>query len=199
MSAYSKLIRAAIGDGARSNKFNVIFSFQSSGGFEKELAISCKSSSYPDIKAKTADFKYKGHIIPIYISSVYGNDWDAEFYMDPTHKLKRFFDSWVEFYDGRGEGITMRDVGARQGTIFLPNGEPLFPNLDNKGDLTVTARIYQFDFDAEITPETTDGATAKYVLYNVFPSGIDKISVGENDDFLTLKVNFKYSYFERED
>lgn len=194
MPSFSKLLRNAIGNGARGNKFNVIFNFKGSNNFEKKLAITCKSCDYPTIKTKTVDFKYKGQTIPIPLSANFDHEWNAEFYMNEKHNIKNFFDEWMLVYHSRGKDSSMTDDNFKD-RIKLSDGS-IFSSF-NDSFFTVNVDILQFPFETNILPDTIDGATARYRLYNVFPTDVMKISAGESDELLTAKVSFKYSYFER--
>lgn len=194
MPSFSKMLRKTIGNGARSNKFNVIFNFKDNKGFEKKLSLTCKSCDYPNISTKTFDFKYKGQVIPIPLSSNYDHDWNAEFFLGENHQVKDFFDDWMIVYNARGENSSMSGINFKD-KIKLADGSVFSSFNDNF--FTVDVDIYQFDFETNILPDTIEGATAHYKLYNVFPISVMKLSTSENDDILTAKVNFRYSYFER--
>lgn len=194
MASYSKLLRKAIGNGARSNKFNVVFNFKDSNNFEKKLAITCKSCDYPSIKTNSFDFKYRGRAIPIPLSSNFDHDWTAEFYLDESHLIREFFDEWMLIYHSRGEYSSMTGENFKK-KINLSDGS-IFSSFDDDF-FTVSVDIYQFPFETNILPETIEGATAHYKLYNVFPTDVQKLSAGDADGIMTVKVSFKYSYFER--
>ena len=191
MPDYAKLLRKAIGDGARSNKYNVVFNINGSSDFQKRLSATCKSCGSPGAKAKTMDFKYKGFTIPLPLNSETNHDWDADFYLDENHDIKKFFDDWILAYGARGQYTSANGEDFVK-TIKIPNGTISF----NDPYMTVDVDLYQFDFNANIMPDTVSGWTAHYVLHNVFPISTTDPQYSDQDEMMTVKVQFKYSYFE---
>lgn len=184
---YSRIIKHIIGNGARSNKFVVIFN--DLGNYAKDLNFICTSSKIPSIQTVTSDYKYKGHAISVPIGAKYTTDWSADFYVDEDHNIKKFFEDWIESYDTKGENISM------SGKPFMypltPNGFPVLTK-------TCTVDIEQYPFDVDLIIENKS-PSAIYRLYNVFPKSIQEISLDENDSLEKLNVTFGFSYFERID
>ena len=60
MSSTSDLIHAAIGEGARSTKFDVAFQFTNPSMFPsaQNVAVMVKTTSFPSKYHQTIDFKY---------------------------------------------------------------------------------------------------------------------------------------------
>ena len=184
---YSKIIKRIIGEGARSNKF--VLRFNNLGTYARDLNFICISSKIPSIQAVTANYKYKGHDIEIPIGAKYTSDWSADFYVDEEHKIKTFFEDWIEMFDTRGENISM--TGKSFSYARIPNGTLL-------QDFTSTVDIEQYPFDTDLITES-NSPTATYRLYNVFPKSMQEISLDENDSLEKLNVTFGFSYFERLD
>lgn len=183
--SYSRILRRIIGDGARSNRFAV--KFNDFGNFAKDLNFICTSASLPSIQTTTADYKYKGHSVTVPIGCKYVTDLTMDFYLDEEHKIKKFFDEWIEMYDTRGENISMS--GKQFQFVKMPNG-------DNVNDFTCTVDIEQFTFDENML-NINAIPSVRYRLYNVFPTNVGSISLDDNDSIEKLQVTFKFSYYER--
>lgn len=182
---YSKILKRIIGNGARSNKFVVIFN--DLGNYARDLNFICTSSKLPTLQTVTVDYKYKGHSISVPVGAKYSSDWSADFYVDDDHKIKTFFEDWIEMYDTRGENISMS--GKPFNFAKIPNGSAL-------SNFTCTVDIEQYPFDCDLV-SGYGSPLAVYRLYNVFPKSLPEIQLDENDSLEKLSVTFGYSYFER--
>lgn len=186
---YTKFIDKALGDGSRSNKYDVFFSIDG-GQFDKRLSILCQTTKLPAITADTVEYKYKGKSIPLPIGYSYGQEWECNFLLDDNHEIKKFFEEWIERYSTRRENVTY--TGKEFSNVRIPGGGTFNKN-------TIDVKIVQYNFKAEINPYNSNesNATAVYVLHNVFPVSTSDISYGTDDEIETLTVTFKYSHFER--
>lgn len=182
---YSKIIKRIIGDGARTNKF--VVRFNDLGSYARDLNFTCISTRIPSLTAATVNYKYKGHEIEIPVGAKYGSDWSADFYMDEGHRIKKFFDDWIEMYDTRGENISMSGKAYKPATA--PDGSTL-------QSFTCTVDIEQYPFDADLINDA-GVPSAIYRIYNVFPKSTQEISLDDNDSLEKLSVTFGYSYYER--
>lgn len=182
---YSRLIKRIIGDGSRTNKYTV--RFNDFGDYARDLNFICTSTKIPFIQTVTADYKYKGHTITIPVGAKYSNDWSAEFYVDDSHKIVKFFCDWIEMFDTRGENTSM--TGKSFSFAQIPNGEKM-------NDFTCTVDIEQYPFDSDLLHDAGQ-SSAKYRLYNVYPVSMTDISLDDNDTIEKLNVTFKFSYFDR--
>jgi hypothetical protein len=185
----SKFFNSVLGDGARSNKFDVFFSIDG-GMFDKRLSALCQNTSLPGLNTDVIEYKYKGKPIPIPIGCTYTQDWECTFLVDDNHDIKKFFEDWISMYDTRSEDLTY--TGESYHPISIPGGG----TLDKP---TINVRVVQYNFDAEISPFTQNDSnvTATYMLYNVFPVSTSSIGYTSEDDMETLTVNFKFSHFRR--
>ncbi len=193
MPEYAKLLRSAIGDGARANKFNIIFNLNGPVDFQRKLTIACSSCGVPGIKSRPYDFKFKGVSIPLPLASETSHDWNADFYLDENHEIKKFFDDWINAFQARGQ-YSSADGKDFIRTLKTPDGEISFSDPY----MTIDVDVYQFGFDVSILPDTVEGWTAHYKIHNVFPIAFTEPAFADQDEILSLKVQFKYSYFEYE-
>lgn len=185
----SKFFNNVLGDGARTNKFDVFFSIDG-GSFDKKLSSLCQSTNLPGVSTDVIEYKYKGKSIPIPIGYSYTQEWECTFLVDDNQDIKRFFEDWISTYDARSEDLTF--TGVTSDVVNIPGG-----GIFNKP--TTNVKIVQYNFDTEINPYTqNDGnVTAEYMLYNVFPVSTSAINFTSEDDIETLSVTFKFSHFRR--
>lgn len=174
------LIHNAIGDGARSTKWDIAFSFSSPSIFPtpENVAIMCKASQLPARGLQTIPLKIKGRTIPVRGQVKYNNTWQCTFYSDPSHKLKHAFETWINACD---EGLQYDE-----------------PDIDTEKNIKEHAKtgyvkdicIYQCDFD-----ETQN--TCRYIIHNVYPTEVSTITLdSESGQVETFDVTFSYSHFD---
>lgn len=174
------LLQKALGDGARSSKWDIAFSFSSPSIFPtpENVAVMCKASQLPARGMQTIPIKIKGRTIPVRGQVKYSNNWQCTFYSDPSHKLKHAFETWINACD---EGLQYED-----------------PDIDTEKNIMEHAKtgyvkdicIYQCDFD-----ETQN--TCRYIIHNVFPIEVSTIPLdGDVGQVETFDVTFSYSHFE---
>lgn len=187
----SKFFEQVLGDGSRTNKFEVFFGIDG-GQFDKTLSLLLQSTSLPTMTTDVVEYKYKGKSIPIPISCDYTQEWDCNFIVDDHHNVKSFFDSWIERFSIRGENNTF--TGKEFSDVVLPTGGIFTQNV-------VNVKIVQYGFNAEIAPFNSNEQfkEATYMLYNVFPVSVSGIKFDTEDEIQTITVSFKFSHFERID
>lgn len=185
----SKFFEKALGDGARTNKFDVFFSIDGSQ-FDKRLSLLLQSTSLPSVTTSVIEYKYKGKTIPIPISCDYTQEWECTFLVDDNHDIKTFFENWIELYSLRAEDMSF--TGKQSDYINIPGG--------GKFDkTTINVRVTQYNFNAEVNPFTSNehNITAEYMIYNVFPVSVSPLKYDTEDEIQTITVAFKFSHFER--
>ena len=91
MSSVANLIQTAIGDGARTTKYDVAFQFTNPSMFPsaQNVAVMVKTTSFPAKQHQTIDFKYAGRSIPIRGQIKYSNTWECTFYLPQDHSIKK--------------------------------------------------------------------------------------------------------------
>lgn len=177
-------IRSALGDGARSTRFDAIFEFTNSSDFpsQSNTAVLVKSASFPGVEHQIIDLKYKGRTIPIRGQIKYSHNWECTFYLTENHQLKKGFEDWIEALDE---------------TIYYPSSTYLSSsvtttraNHKSLSNYTKDIAIYQLDYN-----DTTQ--VAKYILHNAFPIQTSTVSVSMEGpgSVLEFTVNFAFSYF----
>ena len=95
------LIQSALGDGARSTKFDVMFQFTNPNLFpnQRNVAVLVKSSNFPSKSCSTINVPYKGRAIPIRGQEKFSQTWECTFYLDENHKIKNAFEAWIDALD----------------------------------------------------------------------------------------------------
>lgn len=184
MSSTSDLIHSAIGEGARSTKFDVAFQFTNPSMFPsaQNVAVMVKTTSFPAKQHQTIDFKYAGRSIPIRGQVKYSNTWECTFYLPQDHSIKKAFESWIDALDETVyfEQTPSVDVSRTR-------------SLHNRSGYSTDIAIYQLDF-------TGQNQVARYTLHNVFPIEVQPVTVNSDGpgDIEELSVTFSFSHYELE-
>ena len=184
MSSVANLIQTAIGDGARTTKFDVAFQFTNPSMFPsaQNVAVMVKTTSFPAKQHQTIDFKYAGRSIPIRGQIKYSNTWECTFYLPQDHSIKKAFESWIDALDE---------------TVYFENTPSAnvsrTRSLHNRNGYTTDIAIYQLDF-------TGQNQVARYILHNVFPIEVQPLTVNSDGpgDIEELSVTFSFSHYELE-
>lgn len=177
------LLQSALGDGARSTKWDVAFAFTNPTMFPsaQNVAMMCKTTALPARGMSTIELKYKGRTIPIRGQVKYPQRWECTFYSDSAHKLKNAFETWIEAMD---ETVHYEEVNQYTSDTITLHG---------KQGYVKDIAIYQESFD-----ETQN--SCRYILHNVFPVEVSPVSLssegpGTVEEFT---VTFSYSHYEIE-
>lgn len=184
MSSAGSLINAALGDGARSTKFDVAFQFSNPTMFPsaQNVAVMVKSATFPSKQHQTIDFKYAGRSVPIRGQIKYTNTWECTFYLPQDHSIKKAFESWIDALD---EMVYFEESPSANVSSTRA--------IHNKKGYTKDIAIYQLDF-------TGTQQIARYILHNVFPIEVQPVTVSSDGpgDIEELSVTFSYSHYELE-
>ena len=184
MSSAGSLINAALGDGARSTKFDVAFQFSNPSMFPsaQNVAVMVKSATFPSKMHQTIDFKYAGRSVPIRGQIKYTNTWECTFYLPQDHSIKKAFESWIDALD---EMVYFEESPSANVSSTRA--------IHNKKGYTKDIAIYQLDF-------TGTQQIARYILHNVFPIEVQPVTVSSDGpgDIEELSVTFSYSHYELE-
>lgn len=164
------MINSALGDGARSTKFECVIGLDTFKPGSKMLSAFVKTASFPGKSHEVIDLKFKGRNIPIKGQTKYENTWSCTFYLDEMHSLKKAFEDEIESLDIHTYGD---------------------PQTAGRSNYVRTLTIIQLDFDGT-------QQTAVYNLYNVFPKSVSQVDtdyseVGKVQEFT---VEFSYSHFD---
>ena len=164
------MINSALGDGARSTKFECIIGLDSFKAGSKMLSAVVKTASFPGKSHEVIDLKFKGRNIPIKGQTKYENTWNCTFYLDEMHSLKKAFEDEIESLDVHNFGDN---------------------TVSGKSTYARTLTIIQLDFDGS-------QQTAVYNLYNVFPKSVSQVDVdySEVGKVQEFTVEFSYSHFD---
>ena len=184
MSSVANLIQTAIGDGARTTKYDVAFQFTNPSMFPsaQNVAVMVKTTSFPAKQHQTIDFKYAGRSIPIRGQVKYTNTWECTFYLPQDHSIKKGFENWIDAFDE---------------TVYFENTPNVnvsrARSLHNRHGYTTDIAIYQLDF-------TGQNQVARYILHNVFPIEVQPVTVNSDGpgDIEELSVTFSFSNYELE-
>lgn len=171
------MLNNAIGDGARSTKFDCVIGLDTFLPGSKMLSSIVKTSSFPGVSNEIIDLKFKGRNIPLRGQTKYENTWTCTFYLDEAHTLKKAFQDEIESLDAH----LFDDV-----TGVVSNAQNR-----NARNYTRTMTIVQLDFDGT-------QQTAVYNLYNVFPKTVQQVDVdySEVGKVQEFTVEFSYSHFD---
>lgn len=178
-SMVQNLIQNALGDAARSTKFDCIINFVDSS--KESLKYLVKTSQFPGKTHEVINIKYKGRTIPIKGQTKYDNNsWTCTFYLTEDHNLKYKFENWIEAIDQK-HNIKKVDDNVEYNQMLF--------DLDNK--YTTEMKIIGNDFHGSKN-------MIEYTLYNCFPKNVSSIDVdySSTGTVLEFSVEFSYSYFD---
>lgn len=174
------LMNQALGDGARSTKFECAIVFNKGSLIHvpnEEVSFHVKTSQFPGKSNDVIDLKFKGRTIPIKGQVKYDNTWGCSFYLDEGHLLKKSFEDWIESLEQvhNMENILEDNIQKAQND-----------NTNYQTDM----KIYQNDFHGNNT-------AIEYTLYNVFPKSISTVDVDYSSvgTILEYTVEFSYSHY----
>ena len=169
------MINNALGDGARSTKFDCIIGLDTFSAGSKMLSAMVKTASFPGKSHEVIDLKFKGRNIPVRGQTKYENTWSCTFYLDEMHSLKKAFEDEIESLDIHTFSDNINYSAQSR------NSERYSRKLT----------IVQLDFDGT-------QQTAIYNLYNVFPKSVSSVDVdySEVGKVQEFTVEFSYSHFE---
>lgn len=174
------LIQNSIGDGARSTKWDVAFNFTDPSIFPsaENVAVMCKACTLPARGLSTIEFKLKGRTIPIRGQVKYSGTFDCTFYSDERMKLRHAFETW----------IAACDEMYQYGELYADLESNIQAHARN--GYTKDISLYQINFEES-------EQTAKYTIYNVFPTEIGAITLdSESPEIETFTVTFAFSNFD---
>lgn len=173
-----RLLYQALGDGARSNRYDVLITLKdnASGLNERNVGMLCKAASFPGRTHDVIDFVYKGRSIPIRGQSGYEQEWSCTFYLTEDHALRDEFATWIESLDEVHNYVSASYAAPMRSSSH--NG------------YTREIKIYQQNY-------TDTGATAEYTLHNAFPKAVEAIDLNgsEATNILEFRVTFAYSHY----
>lgn len=171
------MINDALGDGARSTKFDCVIGLDTFLPGSRMLSAVVKTASFPGKSHEVIDLKFKGRNIPVRGQTKFENTWSCTFYLDEMHSLKKAFEDEIESLDIHN---------FKDQTSIVKNAQ-----RRNQKNYTRTLTIVQLDFDGS-------QQTAVYNLYNVFPKSVSQVDVdySEVGKVQEFTVEFSYSHFE---
>ena len=157
--------------GARPNKYRIaINSKESSGPTEDQMDILCKAASLPEAAIGTIDVYNQGRKLVIAGDKTYTSAWDVTFYNTREMDIKNKMEEWMKRID---------DVQSHN-REWEENSE------------------YMTDMEVhQLNGENIE--TAKYKLYNVWPSNISSVDLADDsqDTVSEFTVTFTYSHWEK--
>lgn len=169
---------SALGDGARSNRYDVLFTLKDNTAQldGRTIGMLCKSASFPGRTHETIDFVYKGRSIPIRGQSAYEQEWTCTFYLTENHQLRDEFVNWIESLDEVHNYVSASYASKQR--------------QNSHEGYTREIKIYQQNYN-------DDGATAEYTLHNAFPKSVSSIDLNGADgtSLIEFQVTFAYSHF----
>lgn len=166
-------LNAALGDGARSTKFECMVNFPRAVSTEEEVVMLGKSASFPGLTARPIELKYRGHTIPIKGQVNYGNTLSVTFLLTENHKLKLDLYNWMHMMDPNN---------------IIDAGYNLKPKQYRQ-----LIQVAQLNFN-------NDTITMIYNIENAFPQSISTTEVDYADvgRITEMTVEFAFSHFSME-
>lgn len=181
-TAIQNLLHTALGDGARSTKFDCLVMFTSPSLFVGgELAALVKTAQFPGKSHEVIDVKFKGRNIPIKGQVKYDNTWTCTFYLTEDHKLKKGFEDWIESLDQKHN---VKEVSSA-----IHDAQE-----NNKiNGYTTTMTIYQLDFEGR-------KQKVAYHMRYAYPKSVSMVEVDYSavGTVLEFTVEFSYAYYDTE-
>lgn len=175
-----------LGDGARLTKFNFILPHLAGSPLQTDdITYHVKGLTLPKIEHEPIKLMHKGRPIPIRGTTKFSQSFTVTFYMQESHIVKRFFESWMAmieqrhyYYDPRKQEEIQRSLGAG-------GGKPDYMTWYN-----TDAWIEQRNFDG-------DEVTAVYEIKNVFPTSVEPPSYSYESvgQIAEQTVTFAYSHY----
>lgn len=180
MVALQDKILKALGDGARSTKYDIEFYHNDQKITNDEVGILCRTASIPNRQVSPIAIKYKGRDIYIPGHTKYSGTYDCEFYCPENHNIRDYFERWQQ-------GIEMRSKPA----VFNPkDSASALQGLNGLETITV----YQTKFNSN---DYKKDRTKGYKFYGVYPMEISLMNYDSNGpgNVLVFTVTFQYTYY----
>jgi hypothetical protein len=173
----------ALGEGARSTKFDIEFYHNETKITNKNAGILCKTASVPNRQLNPIPIKYKGREVYIPGQTKYTGTYDCEFYCTEDHNIRDYFEKWQQSIEMRSSVV-----------VFNPDADKAALNSLN-GLETIT--VYQIKNDSLDLKDKTK----KYTLYGVYPLEISAMNYDSSGpgNVLTFTVTFQYTYYTVKD
>lgn len=161
-------LKAALGAGARANKYRVNFSVPSTVPVSSNLQNAdalCKASSFPGVSVGQIEVFNQGRKLILPGDTSYTNTWELTFYTTEDHALRKDMISWMASTDN-------------------------FQNNQHSGNPAAVM--------GELSVEQLDSAgvaTVKYTFHNVFVQDIGELTVSDEtmDTIQEFEVTFSFS------
>ncbi len=182
MSSYiQNLLDDALGDGARSSKFECEIHIPNTKLFPNSthMASMIKAVSFPGKENSTIDLKYKGRNIPLRGQTKYSHSWDCTFYNTEDHALKNAFEVWLE---------SLEEVH---------NSNPYIDKLEETKDIHKERKSYTAPIIVSQLGFDSNRKSSIYIIENSFPTKITEIQndYGEPGKITEFTVTFSYSHY----
>jgi len=163
-----KELSAALGAGARANKYRVTFSFPSSVSGAtalNEVDVLAKSATAPGKEVGQIEVWSQGRKLILPGDTTFDNAWSLSFYLQENHSFRLDMIKWADACDN-----------------FQEN-----KHAGNPGSVLADLRVEQLD--------SAGKPVATYTLHNCFPQSIGEISYGDDssDTIAEFDMTFAYS------
>lgn len=173
------MLQSALGDGARSTKFEAYINFSTAalGPQNTDIYMHVKTTAFPGKSFEPIDLRFKGRSIPIRGQVKYDNTWSCTFHLTEGHELKLAFENWIESLDQTQNMSANLNSQVRAGQAAGTGFASDF-------------MIAQMDFSGE-------GQTSVYNLHNVFPKNVSSVQIDYSSvgTILEFTVEFAYSHY----
>lgn len=162
----------------------------------EDIELLCSDASLPGTSLSTHEITgdYRGVRERMAYRRMYDATTDFVFYVDHDYDVIEFFDSWVDYISGVGEGQYLSKDSAKSSAA---NYRMNYPN-------SYMTNVYISKFEKDVSPDNkifNDGDTyyMNYTFVQAFPLNIISTPVSyQQSDVLRVTVSMAYQRYVRE-
>lgn len=160
-------LKAALGAGARANKYRINFTVPSAVPTTSALInadVLCKAASFPQVSIGQIEVFNQGRKLIIPGDTAYDNNWNLTFYNTEDHALRKDMISWMVAADHFQNNSHSGDPSAIMGELSVEQ-------LDSKGN-----------------------PTAMYTFHNVFVQSVAELTVADDQVDTVQEYDVTFSF-----
>ena len=162
----------------------------------EDIELLCSDASLPGTSLSTHEITgdYRGVRERMAYRRMYDATTDFVFYVDHDYDVIEFFDSWVDYISGMGEGQYLSKDSAKSSAA---NYRMNYPN-------SYMTNVYISKFEKDVSPDNKifndgDKYSMTYTFVQAFPLNIISTPVSyQQSDVLRVTVSMAYQRYVRE-
>ena len=162
----------------------------------EDIELLCSDASLPGTSLSTHEITgdYRGVRERMAYRRMYDATTDFVFYVDHDYDVIEFFDSWVDYISGMGEGQYLSKDSAKSSAA---NYRMNYPN-------SYMTNVYISKFEKDVSPDNKifndgDKYAMTYTFVQAFPLNIISTPVSyQQSDVLRVTVSMAYQRYVRE-